>query len=47
MKNEKLKIKSEESTPNWYDLTGRRYNSKPTKPGLYINGGKKVVVIEH
>ena len=47
MKNEKIKTKSEESTPNWYDLTGRRYSSKPAKPGLYIIGGKKVAVIEH
>ena len=26
----------------WYDLFGRKINGKPTKPGLYINNGKKV-----
>ena len=28
----------------WYDLSGRRLQGKPTKSGLYINNGKKVVV---
>ena len=37
---------NEEETGNgeWYDLQGRRIQ-KPTKPGLYIVNGKKVVVI--
>ena len=36
---------NEEETENgeWYDLQGRRIQ-KPTKPGLYIVNGKKVVV---
>ena len=25
----------------WYDLFGRKLNGEPTKPGLYINNGKK------
>ena len=28
----------------WYTLDGRRLNSKPATPGLYITGGRKVVV---
>ena len=28
----------------WYDLQGRKYNSKPTKKGIYIFNGKKTVV---
>ena len=43
-------IKTERPTPDpslnggeWYDLSGRKLDTKPTK-GLYINGGRKVVV---
>ena len=28
----------------WYDLSGRRLSGKPTQKGLYIHGGKKVVI---
>lgn len=28
----------------WYDLQGRRYNQRPTLPGVYINGGKKIMI---
>ena len=28
----------------WYDLTGRRLSGKPTAKGVYVNGGKKVVI---
>lgn len=28
----------------WYDLSGRRLNGKPTAKGLYIHGGRKVIV---
>jgi hypothetical protein len=27
---------------SWYDLSGRKYDSKPTKPGTYIHNGEKV-----
>ena len=30
--------------PRWYTLDGVRLNGKPTKKGLYIHGGKKVVI---
>jgi hypothetical protein len=28
----------------WYTLQGRRLPAKPTKPGLYLHNGKKVVI---
>lgn len=28
----------------WYDITGRRLQSKPTRPGVYIHNGKMTVV---
>ena len=28
----------------WYDLQGHRLNGEPTQKGVYINGGRKVVV---
>ncbi len=29
---------------SWYDLSGRKYDSKPTKPGTYIHNGEKVII---
>jgi hypothetical protein len=29
---------------NWYDMNGRKFNAKPTKKGLYIHNGNKVVI---
>ena len=28
----------------WYDLSGRPLNGKPTKAGVYVKNGKKVVI---
>ena len=28
----------------WYDLSGRKLTQKPTQKGVYIHGGRKVVV---
>ena len=28
----------------WYNLNGQKLNGKPVTPGIYINGGKKVIV---
>ncbi len=28
----------------WFDLSGRKLDSKPTKKGVYIHGGRKVVI---
>ena len=32
------------TTGDWYDLNGRKFIKKPTKKGIYIQNGKKVVV---
>ena len=29
---------------NWYDLSGRPLNGKPTKTGAYVKNGKKIVI---
>jgi hypothetical protein len=32
-------------TPNaWYSVDGIRLNEKPTKPGIYIANGQKVII---
>ncbi len=41
IKNEELKVKNDSS---WFDLSGRKLAGMPTMPGLYINGGKKIVI---
>ncbi len=41
--NEELNVKSEEPA-DWYTITGVKLNSKPTQKGVYISGGKKVMV---
>lgn len=38
-----IDIENEESREEWYDLQGRRIQ-QPTKAGLYIKNGKKVIV---
>ncbi len=43
IKNEKLKMKNEASDDAaWYDLNGRKYTERPTKPGIYVHKGEKV-----
>ena len=39
-----LNDKGQMINDNWYDLIGRRLNSKPTAKGVYINGGKKYII---
>lgn len=39
VESSKLKVES-----SWFDLSGRKLAGKPTKAGLYINGGKKIVI---
>ncbi len=34
----------EVSFDGWYDMNGLKLDSKPTKKGLYINNGKKIVI---
>lgn len=40
LRNEGTEIQND----GWYDMSGRRLNGQPTVPGIYINGGKKVMV---
>ena len=28
----------------WYSLDGRKFNAVPTRQGVYVNGGRKVVI---
>jgi hypothetical protein len=39
-------VNSEEvNSEKWYDLNGRQLQEKPTQKGVYLNGGRKVVVV--
>ena len=38
-----LTTKSLPLQATWFDLMGRRLNTTPSKPGLYINNGKKMI----
>ena len=43
--SEKGIVNSEKfATATWYDLNGRKLNGMPTKKGIYMNNGRKVVV---
>ncbi len=35
---------AQDTDPYWYTLEGRRLNAKPSAPGLYVHGKKKVVI---
>ena len=35
---------SKDFKDSWFDLSGRKLTGKPVQPGLYINGGSKVVI---
>ena len=37
-------VNDETSSDNWYTLDGRKLQQKPSKNGLYIKNGKKIVV---
>ena len=42
--NEELIMNNEESAGTWYDPLGRKLNNKPSRAGVYINNGKKVII---
>ena len=44
--SEELRVKSEEfaTASEWYTLDGRKLDGKPAAKGIYMNGGKKVVI---
>ena len=35
---------SDTDAGNWYTLDGRKLNGMPTKKGIYINNGRKVII---
>ena len=37
-------IAADNQSNEWYNLNGQKLNGKPTVPGIYINGGKKVII---
>ena len=37
-------VMTQDDDPYWYTLEGRRLNARPSTPGLYIYGKKKVVI---
>ena len=37
-------VESEKWADTWYDLNGHQLQGKPTQKGVYIHGGKKVVI---
>ena len=41
---ENIEYTIESQSDAWYTLDGRRLSCKPTKKGLYLQGGKKIVV---
>ena len=42
--NPQLSKKIVPNTDMWYSLDGQRFNNKPTRKGLYLQNGKKVVI---
>lgn len=39
-----LPVITQDNDPYWYTLDGRRLNAKPSTPGLYLHGRRKVLV---
>jgi hypothetical protein len=37
-------LNAQDGADEWYTLDGRKLNDKPSQKGIYIHGGKKVVV---
>ena len=37
-------LMSDDRGENWYDLNGRRLQSKPSQKGVYLHDGRKVVI---
>ena len=43
IENGKWKIENSAAAA-WYDLQGRKLSAQPTARGIYIHGGKKVII---
>jgi hypothetical protein len=41
---ENVKVTKEIKDDNWYSIDGRRVDANNLRPGLYIKGGKKIVI---
>jgi hypothetical protein len=39
-----VKTNPKTHSESWYTLDGRKLNGKPTVKGMYIKGGRKVVI---
>ena len=39
-----ISVMKADARADWYDLQGRRLDTRPTTKGVYINGGRKVVM---
>lgn len=37
-------VETQQQSPYWYDLEGRRSLQRPTRSGVYIHQGRKVIV---
>ena len=37
-------ITADDGHADWYDLSGRKLNGKPTKKGVFIKNGNKEVI---
>jgi len=42
--SEELRVKSEESDGDWYDLQGRKHQGTPQRKGAYIHNGKTIII---
>ena len=42
--SEALRVKSEESAGDWYDLQGRKLQGAPQRKGAYIHNGKTIII---
>ena len=42
--SEALRVKSEESAGDWYDLQGRKLQGAPLRKGAYIHNGKTIII---
>ena len=37
-------VATDKQDNTWYNLQGVKFNGMPSVPGIYINGGKKVII---
>ena len=37
-------VERDDDEGDWYDMSGRKLNGRPTKKGVYIQNNKKIVI---